>query len=143
MLTDAQIAANRKSASNLARRDLGLTERPASDWTPGERADYVRSLSLYILKYPNSFSEADLKTAELNKNATAMEPVDTSFSWGDFGSEFVNNGNELVGKPLVNLGNAVSNAANILGTVGPYLAVAGVLFVGYMFVKAKGKQVSS
>jgi hypothetical protein len=142
MLTDAQIAANRRSASNLARRDLGLSDRPTADWTATERADYVRALSAYILKYPQSFSSQDLTTAELNKDATAMEPVDTSFSWGDFASETVSNGNELVGKPLVNLGNSVSNAVNILGTIGPYLAIAGVLFVGYMFVKGKAKAVS-
>lgn len=142
MLTDAQIAANRRSASNQARRDLGLSDRPTSDWTATERADYVRALSNYILKYPNSFSGQDLTNAVKYKDATAMEPVDTSFSWGDFGANLADNANDLLVKPAVNLGKSVAGAANFLGTFGPWLAVAGVLFIGYMFVKSKASDVS-
>lgn len=142
MLTEAQIALNRKSASNLAKRDLGLDTLDVSAWSFDQRAAYNKALAAYIKKYPASFNAQDVATAEAVSQKAYGELADAAFSFGDFAAETVNNANDLVGKPLVNLGQSVSSAFNALGMVGPWLAVGGVLFVGYMFFRAKGAQVS-
>ena len=142
-LTDEQIAANRKSAMNLALSKSGLTDVQKSDWTYDQRATYNKALADIILQYPDRFGTQDVSTAHDVKQADYSPLANADFSFSDFGLEVASNANDLVGKPLVNLGKSVSGAFNFLGSVGPYLAVAGVLFVGYMFFKAKGKEVSS
>lgn len=136
-LSPEQIAANRKSAINLALTQSGLNDKPKSDWTFEERGNYNKTLAGIIAKNPDAFDPQDVITAKDIEKKDYSPLASTDFSFSDFGDEIGNNANNLVGKPLVNLGNAVSNAANILGSAGPYLAVAGALWVGYMFFKRK------
>lgn len=142
-LTSEQIAANRKSASNLAVVKAGLVDVSRSDWTTDQRIAYERALAGIIVQYPDRFGDKDLVTAKNVLNKDYGTEQDTSFSFSDFGSEVASNANDLVGKPLVSLGQGVGNVFSFIGNFGPYLVLAAGLFIAYQFVKAKSKQTAS
>lgn len=141
-LSPEQIAANRKSAVNLALTQTALDGKAKVDWTYDERTLYNKTLAGIIAANPTSFAAQDVATAKQVERADYSPLASADFSFSDFGSAVADNANDLVGKPLVNLGKSVSGAFNFLGVAGPWLAVGGLLFVSYMFVKAKGKAVS-
>jgi hypothetical protein len=141
-LTPEQIAANRKSAMNLALSKTGLTDIPKTEWTYDQRGEYNKALADLILQYPDRFGTQDVSTAHDVKQADYSPLANADFSFSDFGSEVVSNANDLVGKPLVSLGQGVGNVFSFIGNFGPYLALAAGLFIAYQFVKAKGKQAS-
>lgn len=144
-LSPEQIAANRKSAENIARNQLSLSS-DSSSWSYEERTAYLKALAKVILAYPDRFSDQDVINARnVDKKDYAPLEAENSFGQnvGEFASAFWDNADELVGKPLVALGQNTGKVFSFIGNVGPYLALAAGLFIAYQFLKAKGKQASS
>lgn len=83
-MTDAQIAANRKSAGNLVRYQLGLDTIAESDWTYEQRTAFNKALATYIADHPSAFSQQDVLTAGIVQQNTYQPLEDASFSTSDF-----------------------------------------------------------
>lgn len=104
MVTAAQSRANLLTAARNVRARLGLSDTP-SDWTYAQRTTYNRELALEIQKYPQSFTEQTLTTAQGIASKTYSPLEDTSIAWGDFAADVVPKvGFSLAGISAVGLG---------------------------------------
>lgn len=96
MITDnATIDQNRADASALVRQQQGLSNDPSS-WTYEQRVAYNKALAQYITSNPDQFDATDLKTAQTVSTAnTPPTLLDTSFDWGAFGDEVINQASSI------------------------------------------------
>lgn len=131
MLSPEQIAANRKSAANLIKTQLGLSEKP-SEWTYEQRAQYNKTLAQYIKDHPSSFGAQDAATAEIVSNKTYTPMEDPGFAFTDFVKEVGANAAE----PFVAVGKGVINTAKLAGFIMPVVLI-GAVIIGLYALNAK------
>jgi hypothetical protein len=89
MLTDAQIAANRKSAANVVKNQLGLDVIDVTLWTFDQRVSYDKALAAYISAHPDAFGSQDLAIAADVEQKDYGQLSDPDFSFADFGNAVV------------------------------------------------------
>jgi hypothetical protein len=92
LLSPAQQA--RAEAAAVVKTSLGLPAA-AIDWTYEQRIAYNKALAAYIQANPARFEAVDLNTAQIVSGKTYSGLDDTSFDWGMFGGEVVNQANDL------------------------------------------------
>lgn len=126
MLSPEQIAANRKSAANLIKTQLGLSEKP-SEWTYEQRGQYNKTLAQYIKDHPSAFGETELATADLVAQKTYSPMEDPGFAFSTFIEEVGANASA----PLVAIGNGVINTAKLAGFIMPALLIIGAVILIY------------
>lgn len=82
--------AARQYAAATVRQQLGL---PASSlsWTREQRIDFNKRLAAYLLANPIGIDAETMRQASAVSNKTYEALADDSFSWVEFGDEFVNN----------------------------------------------------
>lgn len=123
-VTAANNAANLKTAKRNVLAAMGLAaDFDTSTFDYSTRATYTKALASEILKYPQSFTDGTLQSAQLIAAKSYGELADPSFSWGEFG-------------------NAFADEAKItLPRVGLYLLAAGVI-LGAVFIFVRYKPAS-
>lgn len=141
-LTDEQIQANRKSASNVIKIQLNLDQTANSDWTYDQRTQYDKALAAYILAHPAAFASQDIQTAQKVKSTDYSPLDDTDFSYSDFGNEVVNNVVDA-GTKVASIGTGVLNTANLVGKILPFVAIAGGLFLAYVFFTSQAAKIKA
>lgn len=87
MVSTEQNAGNLRTASRNAAGRLGLDLTAKQDWTLDERNEYNAELAREILKYPASFTDQTVATAQNTLNHPVGGEVDASLSISDFASE--------------------------------------------------------
>lgn len=110
--------------------------------TQAQQTALTAQLINYIVNNPGQFTPAQVTTANAEKGRiNSLGTVDASFDWQEFftalGDEAVN----VVGTPLQNVGQGVSNLVSFLGKATPFIVIGGALLVGYLFLR-KEKLVS-
>jgi len=140
-MTPEQIAANRKSAMNLALTRTKLNDIPKAEWTYDQRAAYNKALASIIAENPQSFDAQDVATAKQVERADYSPLSSADFSFSDFGSAVVDNVVDAGGK-VANVGTGVLNTVAVAGKLLPWVAIAGGLFLAYSFFKGKGAKLA-
>lgn len=135
-LTTAQIAANRQSAQNLAKTQLGLLDTPTGDWTQAQRVSYDQALAKIIAQYPGSFTGDEVTWASnISKQDPAMaQLVDADFSVGDFAKETV----KPAGDALQSIGQGAFTIANAAKWALPVMAAIAAVILLFSLARRTG-----
>lgn len=110
---------SREAAIAKVRVSLGLSTTPPTEWTYDQRVAYNKALSAEIIRRAADFPPSEVATAKAINAAPTSELEDASFDFGMFGSEMLNNAQEL---------NPVGSLAKSLKWLVPVLAVLAVAF---------------
>jgi len=124
-MTSEQITANRKSAGNLVRYQLGLDLIAESDWTYEQRTAFNKSLAAYIAAHPNAFAASDLVTAQQVTTNQYTPLQDSSFDAGEFLSTTAAN----AAAPFQAIGDGIITTANAARWVIPLFAAGAVVLL--------------
>lgn len=124
-MTTEQLAANRKSASNVIRMRLGLSSIAPSDWTYDQRVQYDQALAAYISSLPAAFSEQDLITAQEVAGNNYGGLQDSSFQFSDFLEETAANAAE----PFQAIGDGIISTAKAAKWAIPVIAGVAVILL--------------
>lgn len=81
-------------------------------------------LGAYIRANPADFTAGQNSTAQSMAGLSGAPLQDAGFSMSDFGSEVLTNADNLIGKPLENIGSSFSA---VLGALPALLFVAGLI----------------
>lgn len=81
----------------------------------------------YIRANPGQFTPQQVGVAQSAPNSATLGQVDTSFDYGEFFDELENNAVNIVGTPLADIGNNVSNTVSLLAKLIPWVAVGALL----------------
>ncbi len=130
-MTSEQIAANRKSAGNLVRYQLGLDTIPTADWSYEQRVAFNKALATYIADHPNAFGTQDVLTAQTVAANEYTPMQDESFSISDFVSTTAANAAE----PFVAIGDGVITTAKLARLAIPVAAIVAVVILLVSFNK--------
>lgn len=125
MLTDAQIAANRKSAANVIRHQLALDTIAPADWSYDQRVQYDQTLAAYILAHQDAFGSQELITAQEVSGNNYGSLEDSSFAFSDFVAEAGAN----AAAPFQAIGEGVLTAANAAKWAIPLVAGIAVVIL--------------
>lgn len=125
-MTAAQIAANRKSAGNLVRYQLGLDTIPTVDWTYDQRTAFNKALASYISDHPSAFGEQDILTAQIvQTNEYSSLEFAPSFPVSDFVSTLATD----VIAPFQAVGNGIITTVTAAKWVIPTVAAVAVVML--------------
>lgn len=133
-LSPEQLAANRKSAINVALSSTGLNEKPKAEWTFNDRAAYNKALADIIAKNPDAFSSQDVITAKDVEKKDYSPLASSDFSFSEFGSAVVDNVVDA-GNSVAGIGQGVLSTAKLAKWGIPL--VAGTLLVFWLMGQKK------
>jgi hypothetical protein len=96
----------------------------------------TQAMIAYIRQNPGSFTPGQVQTAEVEApRAATMTPADESFDVGAFFQELENNAINTVGAPLVSVGQGVSEAIKLIGTLIPIAVLVAVFVFAFPHIK--------
>jgi hypothetical protein len=100
-----------------------------------QQIELTQGMIAYIQSNPGSFTPAQVETARIEApRAATLTPEDTSFSFSAFFNELETNAGNVIGAPLVSIGNGVSQAVNLVGTLLPILALVAVAVAVWPYI---------
>lgn len=119
-------------ASLLAVNRLGITRPSGFDGTfatfgllqPQERIEVTRWVKNYVQQNPDQFRPAEVNVANSFGDVADLEDYSYGEQWSDFMETFTDRGYDLVGSPLVNIGESASLIAKAI----PLLVIAGAIY---------------
>ena len=126
-LTPEQIAANTKSAINIALTQTGLKDKPKTEWTYDERAKYNKALADIIATYPDRFAPSQVTQAKAVEMADYSPLASSDFSFSDFGREVLNNA-VAAGDSVAGVGQGVLSTFKLAKWVIPAVGITLVVF---------------
>lgn len=126
-LTPEQIAANTKSAINLALKETALDGKAKTEWTYEERAKYNKALADIIATYPDRFAPSQVTQAKAVEMADYSPLASSDFSFSDFGEEVLNNA-VSAGESVAGVGQGVLSTFKLAKWVIPAAGIALVVF---------------
>lgn len=95
--------------------------------TREQQIELTQGMIAYIQSHPASFTPAQVETARVEApRAATLTPEDESFSFSAFFNELETNAGNVIGAPLVSIGNGLSQAVNLVGTLLPILALVAI-----------------
>lgn len=124
--TPTDLAANGDALEAQIRRELGLGDNPA-DWEYKDRVEYNNLLASRLATRPDLYGEAAVIAAKYKPQSGDLEEYGFFEAVGDFGSEFVKQGQQI--NPFSEENR--SKSSNTLIIVAVAAIVLGLAWIGF------------
>lgn len=102
--------------------------------TRAQQIELTQGMLAYIREHPGEFGDKQVQTANA-EGSRDLALVDPSFDWSQFMTEFEANAYDVVGKPLVAVGQGLSTSVNLIGTLLPFAVIVAVIVFALPYIR--------